>query len=185
MLDYLLSVGGFSVLALLAITIFYTAASIRVIPWVLSRPLLFGFHQFAVSDVPAGRTVIVLLGSGSFTVHGPDERLGVIDPTGASRVIEAAHVYHVLGSPWIISSGGAAGGFQTEPSAATMRAALVQVGVPADRIVLESTSRDTHDEAVLVAPMLRALQADHVVLVTSDVHEYVGLAYYAVRGWLR
>ncbi len=252
MVDYLLSVGGFSVLSLLAIVwlsvrpraaaprrwlvaivIFYTVASIRVFPWVLSRPLLFGFHQFAAGDVPGDRTAIVLLGSGSFTVHGHDEQMGVIDPAGAARVLEAVHVYHVLGSPWIISSGGAAGGFQTEPSAATMRVALVQLGVPADRIVLESGSVNTHDEAVLVAPMLRALQADGVVLVTSDihmrrslatfrsagiapvpaiapdpfnsesrirafiptidglrftsavVHEYMGLVYYSLRGWIR
>src|ERR1035437_1540151 len=114
-----------------------------------------------------------------------------------------------------------------------MRVALVQLGVPADRIVLESESVNTHDEAVLVAPMLRALHVDRVVVVTSDihmrrsmatfrgagldavpaiapdpfnsesrvrsfvptteglrftggvVHEYVGLAYYRVRGWLR
>ena len=105
--------------------------------------------------------------------------------------------------------------------------------VPADRIVLESTSRDTHDEAVLVGPMLRALRAQHVVLVTSEVHmrrsiasfraagidavpaiardplnfesraksfvptteglrfssgvahEYIGLVYYWLRGWIR
>src|ERR1035437_6450997 len=135
MLDYLLSVGGFSVLSLLAIVwlsvrpraaaprrwlaaivIFYTVASIRVFPWVLSRPLLFGFHQFSAGDVPGDRTAIVLLGSGSFTVRGHDEQMGVIDPAGAAHVLEAVHVYHVLGSPWIISSGGATGGFQTVPS---------------------------------------------------------------------
>jgi uncharacterized SAM-binding protein YcdF (DUF218 family) len=250
--DYLLSVGGFSVLALLAtswlivrpraaapqrwlaaIVIFYTVASIRVFPWVLSRPLLHGFHQFSSGDAPPDRTAIVVLGAGSFTVHGHAQRMGVLDLVGAARVLEAARVYRVLGSPWVISSGSPAGGFQIESSAATMRVALMQLGVPADRIVLESESVNTHDEAVLVAPMLRALHVDRLVLVTSDihmrrsiatfrgagldavpaiasdplnseprvnlfipttnglrftsgvVHEYAGLVYYWLRGWIR
>ena len=102
MLDYLISVGGFSVLALAAtswliarphaaaprrwlaaIVILYTAASIRAFPWVLSRPLILGFHQFTAKDVPADRTAIVLLGSGGFTVHGADGLLGVLDLAGA------------------------------------------------------------------------------------------------------
>src|SRR5471032_1297996 len=111
MLDYLLSVGGFCLVSLFAvawlamrpraaaprrvlaaIAILYTAASIRAVPWVLSRPLLFGFHPFIAGDVPADRTAIVLLGSGSFTVRGRDARMGVIDLSGAARVLEAEHV---------------------------------------------------------------------------------------------
>jgi uncharacterized SAM-binding protein YcdF (DUF218 family) len=250
-LDYFFSVGGFAVVTLLAvvwraiartasarrwliaIVIFYSAASIRAFPWVLSRPLVLGFHPFTTSDVPADRTAIVLLGAGSFTVHGRNARIGVMDLAGAARVLEATDVYRKLGSPWVVSSGGAAGGFQTIPSSETMRMALIQLGVPDDRIVLESTSHDTHDEAVLVTPMLRALQVRHVVLVTSEVHmrrslatfhaagidavpaiapdplnfeshvrsfvptteglrfssgvahEYIGLVYYWLRGWIR
>ena len=201
MLEYLLSVGGFAVLALLAIgwlaarpraaaprrvlaaiVIFYTAASLRVVPWILSRPLLFGFHPFTAGDAPANRTAIVVLGSGSFTVHGRDARMGVIDVAGAARVLEAEHVYRVLGSPLIISSGGGAQGLQTETSAATMRAALVALGVPPNRIVLEQDSRTTHDEAVLVAPMLPALHVEHIVLVTSDVHMRRSLAVFRAAG---
>lgn len=201
LLDYFISIGGFVVLSMLtivwsalrprsaaprrwlvAIVIFFTAASIRAFPWVLSRPLLLGFHQFDTSDVSADRTAIVLLGSGSFTVHGRDQRIGVLDLAGAARVLEAADVYHRLGSPWIISSGGAAGGFETEPSAAAMRTALMALGVPSDRIVLEATSRDTHDEAVLVAPMLRALNAQHVVLVTSEIHMRRSIATFRTAG---
>jgi uncharacterized SAM-binding protein YcdF (DUF218 family) len=42
--------------------------------------------------------------------------------------------------------------------------------VPHDRIVLESASRNTRDEALVIAPMLRELGVDRVVLVTSAVH---------------
>ena len=114
-----------------------------------------------------------------------------------------------------------------------MRNELLQLGVPAERILLEASSQTTREEAVLIAPMLRAMSVTRIVLVTSDihmrrslgafravgldpvpaiaedplhhqprfkafiptpealgftsdiVHEYVGLVYYAARGWLR
>src|SRR6266576_481775 len=100
MLEYLISVGGFAVLALLAIG------------WLVARP-----------RAAAPRRVLAAI---------------VILYTAASiRVV-----------PWILSSGGAAQGLQTETSAATMRAALVELGVPRNRVILEQDSRTTHDEAV-------------------------------------
>jgi len=219
---------------LTAVVILYCAGSMRVVPWVLSRPLVYGFHHFSSHDVAPDLTAIVLLGGGGFTVHGPPgPHIGVLDLSSAARVLEAAYVYRLLGSPWIISSGGRPEGVETEPIAAIMRMALVQTGVPADRIVLEASSKTTRDEAVLVAPMLQATGVTRIVLVTSDVHmrrslaafrgvgidavpaiaedpwnyesrirsfipstqglqftnavvhEYVGLLYYAARGWMR
>ena len=167
---------------LTAVVLFYCAASMRVVPWVLARPLVLGFHQFSRSDAAPDLTAVVLLGAGGFTVHGADQRIGVLNLPGAARVLEAASVYQVLGSPHVISSGGAADGARAEPSAVTMRTALVQLGVPADRIVVETSSRTTRDEAVLVAPMLRAMHATRIVLVTSDLHMRRSLAAFRAVG---
>ena len=57
-----------------------------------------------------------------------------------------------------------------------MKTALVELGVPADRILLESTSQVTHDEAVLTARMLRDLEITSCVLVTSNLHMRRALA---------
>ena len=46
----------------------------------------------------------------------------------------------------------------------------MRLGVPRERILLESTSHNTYEEAVLVAPMLASLRIQQVVLVTSDTH---------------
>src|SRR5206468_5877990 len=127
---------------------------------VLSRPLLRGFHQFQRADAPGRTAAIVLLGAGSFTVHGRHQSIGVLDQDSAARVLEAAYVFRLFDEAWIISSGGAAGGFDIEPGAITMRDGLVKLGIPPDRILLESTSKDTRDEAVLVAPMIERLRAD-------------------------
>jgi uncharacterized SAM-binding protein YcdF (DUF218 family) len=51
-----------------------------------------------------------------------------------------------------------------------MQSLLVWLGVPADRIVIEQDSRNTHDEAVLVKAMLPSLGAERVVVVTSVIH---------------
>ena len=42
--------------------------------------------------------------------------------------------------------------------------------MPASQILTESSSRNTHDQAVLIAPLLQSLRAEQVVLVTSPVH---------------
>ena len=201
LLGYLISVGGFAVLAVCAavwmmarpqsvaarraivlIVFAYAAASVRVVPWVLSRPLLRGFHQFHRSDICGNTPVIVVLGGGSFTVHGRHQRIGVLDEDSAARVIEAAYVFRLFESPWIISSGGTAEGFDLEPSAIAMRDALVKLGIPPDRILLESSSRNTHDEAVLIAPMIERLRPDCVVLVTTDIHMLRALGSFRAAG---
>jgi len=200
--SYVFSVGGFAILtsvtllwnlarprsraarfSWIVVVAGYTAASMRVVPWALSRPLVAGFKPFAAADLSSAPTAIVLLGAGTFTVHGRHQRLGVLDLSSAERVLEAAHVFRVLPSPpWIISSGGAADGFNIEPSGIVMKEALVRLGVPADRILVETQSRTTRDEAILVAPMLASLGARRAVLVTSDIHMRRALATFRAAG---
>jgi uncharacterized SAM-binding protein YcdF (DUF218 family) len=155
---------------LVLVSALYTLGSMHAVTRVASRPLVAGFRPFASTDAPQGVGAIVVLGAGTVTVPGRNQRIGILNLAGAARVLEAADVYRSLGSPWVISSGGTAHGRDLIPEAETMRDALVELGVPADRILLERMSNTTHDEALLVAPMLRSLHADPFVLVTSDVH---------------
>ena len=48
-------------------------------------------------------------------------------------------------------TGGPAQGVDVEPGAVTMRDGLVRLGIPPDRIVIESLSTNTREEAVFVA----------------------------------
>jgi uncharacterized SAM-binding protein YcdF (DUF218 family) len=217
---------------LLIVTIAYVVLSTHVFPQLASRPLIAGLHPFSADDGRERPRAIVVLGAGAMTVHGREQKLGMVTMTGAARVLETARIARLLESVPVISSGGPGPGFDMFTEAEVMRAALVDLGVPPSRIVLESRSATTHDEAVEVAPMLRSMNADPFVLVTSDihmpralaafraqgihpiaapardpldseprwlsyvptrqgldfgsaiVHEYVGLAYYKLRGWL-
>ena len=154
-----------------AVAVCYVLAGVTIVPYGLSRLLTIGYHQLRAEDVPAGTTAIVLLGGGDQFVQGWTDNLTVATPIEAERVLEAARVFRLISPAWIITSGG-----QPEPldpgipSGDTMHDELVRLGVPAARIVAESTSRSTHENASHVAPLLRSLAIQHVVLVTSDTH---------------
>jgi uncharacterized SAM-binding protein YcdF (DUF218 family) len=169
---------------LVTLAAFYTLASLYGISYPLGRLLAAGFRPFERSDVGAGPSVIVLLGSGTTTARDwSGNQFSVLDVSGASRVLEAARVYRLVDPPWIISSGGLVDPDDTEqPSGAAMRDALVQLGIPASRILVESRSRTTHEEAVIVAPMLEPLGAEHVILVTSDTHMRRSLGAFRAQG---
>ena len=169
---------------LIAVVIGYALAAIYPIghaaTWLLTR----GLRPFASSDVPSNRTAVVILGSGSFSARDWDGKTSSVpDRSGAARIVEAARVYHLIKPEWVISSGGRVYADDPDaPSGETMRDMLVALGVPASRILLETESRNTHDEAVIVRRMLESLPADDVVLVTVDLHMPRSLGAFRAQG---
>jgi uncharacterized SAM-binding protein YcdF (DUF218 family) len=151
---------------------FYALSSTWVVPYAVGRALVAGYHPFASLDVPSGPTAILVLGAGNFGVEDWDtHQLWMLDPVGGARVQETLRVYRMIPGAVIISSGGLPDpAAAVEPAAITMRRAFIAAGVPADRIVVQPASRNTHDEATLTAPIVRALGVRHVVLVTTDIH---------------
>jgi uncharacterized SAM-binding protein YcdF (DUF218 family) len=98
-------------------------------------------------------------------------------------VLEASRVFRAIDAAWVISSGGKVHLDEPAvPSGESMRDALMQLGVPRERIVVETESRNTHEEAIVIAPMLRSLQVDQVVLVTSDIHMLRSLCTFRAAG---
>ena len=158
--------------ALLAVVLWYGVSSVYAVPAVVTRVLAAGYHEFTRADAPAGRTAIVLLGGGGITVHGFEhQRLGVSSDSSAARTLEAARVARLLPDAIVVSSGGTLPADRDKvPSGTMMRDLLASLGVSPSRIVVENDSADTHDEAVIIAEMLREHGIEHVVLVTSDVH---------------
>jgi uncharacterized SAM-binding protein YcdF (DUF218 family) len=151
---------------------FYVVAGIPVIPEALAGVLLAGLRPFEASDVPSGRAAIVVLGSGGVTVTDwAGNRFATTDPEASARVLEAVRVFRLMPSALVISSGGNSDPSDSRtPTGESMRAALLSLGVPAEQVVAETEPRNTHEEAVMVGRMLRNLQVDRIVLVTSGVH---------------
>ena len=149
----------------------YALASLHIVPFGVGRLLTLGYHQFKASDVDSGTTAVVVLGGGDEFVDGWTDQITVTTNIEAARVLEARRVFRLISPAWLISTGG-----QPEPdnrsaaSSLTMRDELVRLGVPAERILLESASRTTYENAARIAPMLKTLAIQRVVLVTSDTH---------------
>lgn len=156
---------------LVAVATMYLFASIYAVPMFASRALTRHYHQFTAADTPPGRVALVIFGAGIESVAGWDEHVYVANAVAAARVLEAVRVYRIVKPEWVISSGGnVTPDDPAEPSSVNMQRMLVELGVPKERIVLESRSRDSHDEAAIIGPMLHALGAQSVILVTSSVH---------------
>ena len=209
----------------------YVLLSVHAVAELLAWPLTSAYEPFERPSGAPQPGAIVVLGGGSETVRGWQGVAGTLPIASMQRVLEAARVYRELGNPWVISSGGGRPGEEMNLSvAAVMRRELIDQGVPADRIVMEPTSRSTREEVAPTVAALRQLGVDRFVLVTSDTHmrrsvatfraggadaipaiaphdvlngwlrfvpsnrglefdgevfhEYVGLLYYAARGWI-
>lgn len=172
--------------ALFAIAIAYMLSSIYAVPAAIGGVLSAGYHEFTVADTPQGRTAIVLLGAEAVRIQGWDHSvsLSLMTKTEAARVLEAWRVFRLIAPAIVVTSGGLADDDGTStPSGENMRDELVRLGVPDSRIIVETASHDTHDEAVIVAPMLRAHSIEHVVLVTSETHMRRSLAVFRAQGW--
>lgn len=157
---------------LIATILAYWIASAAVVPEAARRLLASGYEPVTRAEVPAGRTAVVLLGSGSYRFRDwSDNQFSVVDPIGASRLLEAARVFRLLNADYVISSGGLLiVRDRNRPSGVTMAEALEGLGVPKDRILVDAESTTTRHEAVIVKDMLTAHPVDQIVLVTSQLH---------------
>ncbi|HUS21827.1 MAG TPA: YdcF family protein [Aeromicrobium sp.] len=157
---------------LAVIAIAYTLASVYAVPHLFAGWLADGFRPLTSADVPPGRSVVVLLGSGSYRRSDwANASYSVLDPIGAERTLEAARVFRLIHPELVISSGGSIDPDEPEdPSGDTMKELLLRLGIPDEKIIVERESRNTRDEATAIAAMLPTLGADHVVLVTSPIH---------------
>ncbi len=169
---------------LIGAMLFYAISSSYAITHLLERALWIGLTPITAAEPRRPRTALVVLGSGSVTTRDWDEtRFSQVDPWAASRVLEAARLFRLLDPEWVISSGGLPHPDEDEePTGKTMEATLRQLGVPASRIMTETRSRTTREEAVIVAPMLTSIGAERVILVTSAPHMRRSLGAFRTEG---
>ncbi len=137
----------------------------------LARTVTAQYAPVRTAQDASRATAVVLLGAGSHNVRASGGQLSYVSTGGGLRALEAARVYHLLGDPIVIVSGGVTDLLPgAAPESDAYRSALLALGVPATRIIAESESFNTHDEAVLIKPILRAHDAERFVLVTSPLH---------------
>lgn len=211
----------------------YLGFSMPAVSSLLVAPLSWGFAPLKKVEEARGAMAVVVLDGGTERYQHSENLLEFPNGPSALRALEAARVYRLLGEPLVIVSGGDAERKQNwAPDASALRDALVALGVPRKRIVLDSDSQDTRAHAMNLVRLLRDRGISDFVLVTSPthmrrsvlafrivgadptpspsasliddvrgceafwpspralllaqqaVHDYIGLGYYALRGWL-
>ncbi|MHB9075678.1 MAG: ElyC/SanA/YdcF family protein [Desulfobaccales bacterium] len=119
---------------------------------------------------------IVVLGGG----HVSDPRLPVnsqISQAALGRVVEGVRLYKAIpGSKLLLSGGGV---YDPVPEADVMARIAVLLGVKPQDIMLERDSRDTEEEAVLIA---KIVGAQKIILVTSAAHMPRSVALFRKHG---
>lgn len=124
---------------------------------------------------------IVLLGGGT-SPQAPPRPMVELDSAG-DRVLYAAQLYRQGKAPWIISSGGSPDwSTNRRPPAEDMAELLVWMGVPQPAILLQPRSRNTHEDAVYSAEILRQRGLKRILLVTSAWHMPRSLALFQAQG---
>ena len=137
----------------------------------LVRPLVGGFHSIEdVREAESARAIVVL-GGGTRELKVGANVLAYPYESTTLRVLEAARVFKLLGGrPLVVASGGTAGVDQNTPEGEVIADALVTLGVPRDHIFVESVSRTTLEQALIVTRLLKSRGMERFVLVTSPTH---------------
>jgi len=129
------------------------------------------FTPIVTAAEARGARTIVVLGGGNQTLKARGLMLNQVSWSGALRVMEGVRLYSLLGAPTIIVSGGTTGRDQGDAAEAdAMRTAAIELGVPAEHIIVEKESRNTREEALIIRRMLADRLHEPVVLVTSPTH---------------
>lgn len=137
----------------------------------LERRLSRGYAPMASAGQAEGTQAIVVLSGGSASVEGPAGRIDSLSEASALRLLEGVRLYRMLDDPWVVLSGGPPGDNSVAtPEAVAMQRELVRLGVPADRILVEMASEDTHAQAEHIRPLLASQGIDEFILVTSGWH---------------
>ena len=149
----------------------------------LARTLTADYRPLETADGASGARAVVLLSGGSRTIRGAGGRLAIVSSPSALRALETARVYRLLGDPLVIVSGGVTDSDAKALSEAeAIRGAVIALGVPTDRVIIESESRNTREEAVILKRLLAERGIDRFVIVTSPIHMGRSLAAFAVEG---
>ena len=159
---------------LIAVIAGYWAISTPLGARLLMRGLIGDYTPVQnASEVPAASAIVVRSG-GSFTDRTGGLALDVLSEPTALRALEAARLYRLLGDPLVVASGGAVfPAANPDPESQALGKALVTLGIPQQRIVYESLSRNTLEQAARSRDILQARHIDRFVLVTSAVHETI------------
>jgi uncharacterized SAM-binding protein YcdF (DUF218 family) len=128
--------------------------------------------RFPRADLRRGAPIagVIVLGGAEDSRSNPPRELAGLNEA-AERLTEAAALARRIPDARVVLSGGSAALLATEPpEAATMSRLLEALGVAKDRIVIESKSRDTYENAALTRRLINPAAGQRWLLITSGWH---------------
>lgn len=156
--------------------------------WVWSLPAtsyaLRGYLEsqhspMAVEATPEAEAIVVL-GGGTWPMQfdQPYPNLGA----ASDREWHGARLYQAGKAPFLILTGGHDPQFSATSSAETMRRFMADLGVPESAMVLEDQARNTTENALFTAQILRDRGIKRILLVTSALHMPRSVALFERQG---
>lgn len=163
---------------------FVAAACALAVLLVLSLPLVSNALRRSLEDHPpitaeqlAQVEAIVVLGGGNY-LGAPEYGEDTVGPASLERIRFAAWLYRRQPKPILVTGGAPAGG---RPEAETMKNVLErEFGVPVTWA--ETTSRDTPENALLSAEILRRVGFRRIALISHGWHLPRGVALFERQG---
>ena len=153
------SVLAFSIFLVCALP--YTAGS-------LISALESQYPQRPLEQIPRADVIVVLGGALGLPIQ-PRQHVQLI--AGSDRLWYTARLYKAGKAPQVILTGGNVfelEGMQGESWYASQL--LTEWGIPRQRLITETKSRTSYENAVNTRPLLEAMKARRVLLVTSGFH---------------
>ena len=134
----------------------------------IGRSLEARYPPQSLESVPSADAILVL--GGAVRGRAPPRLFPDLNAS-ADRVWHGARLFHAGKAPLVILSGGHLPWSRaTGPEAQAMLQFLIDLGVPEDRVLLETRSGTTHENALETARLLAARGIERVLLVTSAEH---------------
>ena len=160
----------------LAGTLLLLLASLQITPWLLGRALETRFEPYEAEATRPTPEFIVVLGGGT----NDDATLPLsarLAPVALARVVEGVRIAGLHPEARLVLSGGYV--FTTVSEAEVASDVVQMIGMDPARIITESQSRSTEDQAVAVRNIVRDRP---FVLVTSAIHMPRSMALFRGQG---
>lgn len=141
-------------------------------------------QRFARGEVPDDLAGIIILG-GFERIEITRDRKQLAINEAAERLTESILLAKARPRAKVIFTGGDAAMIGPAESGATdqVRQYLVAVGIAPERLVIEGASRTTHENALLLAPILKPAPGQSYLLVTSAFHMPRSIATFRAKGF--
>ena len=156
---------------IVAVALAYWFVSTPLGSGILVGPLVRGYHPLESAAEAGSVGAIVVLGGGTEEYSAASDALMSLSRSTALRTLEAARVFRLLnGRPLVVASGGTPRREQRTPEAKVIADGLITLDVPADRVIVESESMNTREQALAVTRLLALKGIHRFVVVTSPTH---------------